>query len=72
MSGLMSKLRAVWIQQAKDEGQYSSDSDRSEATSMLVASERSHDPFKELAEQAFLQMRNPTTGKYQMALARHY
>ncbi|OMH79285.1 hypothetical protein AX774_g7308 [Zancudomyces culisetae] len=69
MSGLMHKLRLAWIQQAKDEGRYSSDSDRSGATNTKLGSSESHDTFKELADQTFLLMKNPITGEYQTVLA---
>ncbi|OMH78967.1 hypothetical protein AX774_g7630, partial [Zancudomyces culisetae] len=50
-------------QQFKDEGRYSSDSDRSEVSNMDIEPEQSQDPFHELGEivkQEFLTIRNPT------------
>ncbi|OMH82104.1 hypothetical protein AX774_g4430 [Zancudomyces culisetae] len=75
MSGLMGHLRAAIIQRFKDEGRYSSDSDRSEATSMEIEPEGSRDPFSFLegvVQREMDSMRNPTKERGQSSHVRHY
>ncbi|OMH83129.1 hypothetical protein AX774_g3369 [Zancudomyces culisetae] len=75
MSGLMGHVRAAIIQRFKDEGRYSSDSDRSEATSMEIEPEASRDPFSFLegvVQREMDSMRNPTKERGQSSHVRQY
>ncbi|OMH80718.1 hypothetical protein AX774_g5838 [Zancudomyces culisetae] len=70
----MQQLRSAIIQQFKDEGRYSSDSDRSEVSNMDIEPEQSQDPFHELGEivkQEFLSIRNPTKERELPGHVRH-
>ncbi|OMH84089.1 hypothetical protein AX774_g2395 [Zancudomyces culisetae] len=72
MSGFMSKFRPRWIQSEKDEGRYSSDSDRSGATSMEVDPKESRDPFADIMDHVFLQLKNPTKDEAAPNLTRQH
>ncbi|OMH79439.1 hypothetical protein AX774_g7149 [Zancudomyces culisetae] len=71
MSGFMSKLRPRWIQSERDEGRYSSDSDRSGATSMEMDPEESRDTFADIMDHVFLQLKNPAKDEAAPNLIRH-
>ncbi|OMH80416.1 hypothetical protein AX774_g6147 [Zancudomyces culisetae] len=72
MSGFMSKFKPRWIQTEKDEGRYSSDSDRSGATSMEVDPKESRDPYAVIMDHVFLQLKNPTKDEAAPNLTRHH
>ncbi|OMH84855.1 hypothetical protein AX774_g1611 [Zancudomyces culisetae] len=74
MSGHMQQLRAAIIQQFKDEGRYSPDSDCSGATSMELDRTESHDPFafvQEHVQQQFPSMKSLSKERDKPGLVRH-
>ncbi|OMH81036.1 hypothetical protein AX774_g5514 [Zancudomyces culisetae] len=68
----MSKFRSRWIQSERDEGRYSSDSDRSGATSMKVDPEESRDLFADIMDHVFLQLKNPTKDEAAPSITRQF